>query len=593
MSILRKQQIQQVLDDENIYKRQVLSRINTALKGYQQSVLPAQIIDVDIVDNNKRSILNFVSMINELYLILRHTEDKLFELLTGHPSEYRRYLTLLNITKYYTAYEQLMKEYNNLNLNMSTKDQMKNNLTKIESYATEIIRLLKKNISILSTIWLFQFNGQSIERLMTIAPNLRTEEHMILEDIHRLYEKIKHKVLSIDSIQLLKEHIETLAFFLVLDKQYQRNKYDSVTADDISFEITAIIKEIRMGTGNRDLELILTRSFDKLLPEIAPYFKNGFDQFKEQRDELNRQNMPPEYDDNDDGEAEYVPQQYGPYRPYAPITDDDNATQYSRQYYVNPPIRRFGPPQSNELQRLHALYRQQPEMAQEGTRTHASLEDTTEEPSANKSTDAGIPYQSRDMSRPQIQQQLERNDYIRFTNLSTEADDGKKTSANTLNVFIRKYDNIRLLKSIIHYITREKDKKYLDENIDWDALREKEYLKDNLEKQDIIYLERLRRRPPHATKRENEAILNSFLGYPKDVLDYVIDIVPNEKDKAYLQKHRLGAPKGAVALEEPIAVAMPAEDREAEQRARGPAIPFEDRHNTAFLDSSAGKEEEE
>jgi len=476
MSILRKQQIQQVLDDENIIKRQVLNRVNSALKGYKESVLPAQIIDNDIVDNNKRDVNNFISLINELYLILRHTEDKLFELLTGHPSEYRRYLQLLNITKYYVTWEALMKEYSNFNLNYSTKDELKKNLIKIEAYVQEIDRLLEKNIIVLCNIWVYTHIGGPTYMLKSIITNLHADADATEEEIYNYVAYLEKKISGINSIQLLKEHIETRAFFMVLHKQHKSNKYGSVSADDIAFEITGIIKTISSTTQSKHLERILIHSFDRLLPEIAPYYTEGYDDFKEQRDELNRQAVPPPQDDGEDGDnEEYVPQEYvydGQYN--RQIEDEDNMTQYSNRSGL-PPLRHmpsFGAP-SNELQRIHEQYMRQRHEDRQGQahRMHGRnyLEDDNRQYPTYPTTQRAPFNASRaHIISPDELIELTQEDATILKKMVKLNETGF-TDGRVLSRF-KKYDR-NIILQIIHQLKSTQDKQYLQRFVNFHTVQ--------------------------------------------------------------------------------------------------------------------------
>lgn len=285
MSILRENQIKQILDDENILKRQVIDRERGQIKDYQESIKPPEILDVELVNSNKNAVKNFISKINELYLrlrVLRESNQFIDTLTNSKGNDYRKFISLLNIEPYFIEWENLMSEYTNIKLNQVTKENMKSNLQKIEPFIDEIIRILEKNINSITGIWRFQNNQITDKQLF--REYVKSDKFINLTEQKET--EIIQEMLNIDTILLLMEHIESLAFFKEIQRQYKANNYNYMNKADIAYSIIEIINEIQRETRSVKLTNKLKEKYSNLLPELSPYFKRGINEFHDAFEEL-------------------------------------------------------------------------------------------------------------------------------------------------------------------------------------------------------------------------------------------------------------------------------------------------------------------
>jgi hypothetical protein len=266
MSILRERQIKQILDDENILKRQVLDREKAQIKDYQETIKPPEVLDSVIVDNNRTNVNKFINKVNQLYIrlrVLRDSNEFFDTLMNTKGNEYRKYISLLNINEYYTDWENLMTEYTNLRLNQITKENIKINLLKIQPYVEEIVRILSKNIEVICNIWKYQQGFITVDTLFRTSIDLdKFPREFTEKEEFKFIDNLK----AVNSNQLLLEHIETLAFFQVLNMQFKQNNYDFIQKSTIAYEITSIVNQIQIQTGSKALGKTLLAKYNKLLP---------------------------------------------------------------------------------------------------------------------------------------------------------------------------------------------------------------------------------------------------------------------------------------------------------------------------------------
>lgn len=280
MSIIRENQIRQILDDENILKRQIISRQSRGIRNYEENIKPPQVMDLRIVDENKSKINTFVQLVNELYLrlkVLSYENTQFVETFTNRKgSEYRKYIELLNIKKPFDLWEEITTTYTNPRINQITREQIENNLQKISTYVEQTINFLKNLISIICAIYL-NVNDLISDRQFYI-------------ELRRNYEKLfmePEELIKIDTKLLLKEHIETLAFYNCISRSIRTNKIEPLNKSEIAYEIAQIIDEIYIKYPYMELKNYLIGLFKGTeLPELAPYFKSGFDYFKDRFREL-------------------------------------------------------------------------------------------------------------------------------------------------------------------------------------------------------------------------------------------------------------------------------------------------------------------
>lgn len=284
MSIIRENQIRQILDDENILKRQIISRQLRGIRNYEENIKPPQVMDLKIVDENKSKINTFVQLVNELYLrlkVITYEHTQFIETFTNkRGGEYRKYIELLNIKKPFDLWEEIMTTYINPKINQITREQIINNLQKISSYVEKIINYLEQITYSLCAMYLNENNLISDEELYFEVYKKR------VTDVEKISGEIK-ELEQIDTELLLKEHIETLAFYKCISRSINTNKIEPLNKQEIAFEIAQIINEIYVKYPYEELNKYLIGLFRGTeLPELAPYFRRGFDDFRDRFDEL-------------------------------------------------------------------------------------------------------------------------------------------------------------------------------------------------------------------------------------------------------------------------------------------------------------------
>lgn len=322
MSIIRENQIRQILDDENILKRQVIDREKRGIRNYEENIKPPQILDTKIIDENKGKINNLLSYLNTVYLRLRFVDEGQFlEILADlKKNEYRKYIELLNIVKPFQLWEQIMIEYTDPKLNQTTREQIKSNIQKLSSYIDEICVNISKIITCLCAIWLSNHGIKSPgvpyvpfmddrDLFETIFDNKQYDSTKPIEREARISLAKK-----IDSEVLLREHIEALAFYKCIQKNIKENKLVPLTKDEIAFEISQIINNIYIRFRNGYLNNQIIKIFkDTNLPELVPYFRQGYNSFKEYERELNSmrgEDVREEGEEKEGEEKEGEPEEY-------------------------------------------------------------------------------------------------------------------------------------------------------------------------------------------------------------------------------------------------------------------------------------------
>lgn len=284
MSIIRENQIREILDDENILKRQIISRQMRGIRNYEENIKPPQVMDLRIVDENKSKINTFVQLVNELYLrlkVITYEYTQFIETFTNRKgSEYRKYIELLNIKKPFDLWEEITTTYINPKINQITREQIINNLQKISSYVEKVTNYLEHITYSLCAMYLYRNDLISnVDLYFEVFQKRITDEERISEEIRDLEQ--------IDTKLLLKEHIESLAFYKCISRSINTNKIEPLTRQEIAFEIAQIINEIYVKYPYEELNKYLIGLFRGTeLPELTPYFRKGFDDFRDRFDEL-------------------------------------------------------------------------------------------------------------------------------------------------------------------------------------------------------------------------------------------------------------------------------------------------------------------
>ena len=308
MSILRERQIRQILDDENILKRQVIGREKAQIKDYEENIKPPQIIDNKIVETNNQEVNNLISFLNELYSRLKLIENNHSEFIdtfsNNKGNEYRKYLALLNIVKPFNLWEKLMNLMINPSVNIITKEQIQDKIQYLTPYLKQIIDSLDDTIKHLCYIFLGKFKVGIDATGKFNYFRAKDDENAVIDDA-TLFNGIFNEIYDDDDTDrkdvrelkkidpsLIREHIEAVALYKIILRQIEQNNLTPITKQLVAYEITDIIKSIDMNFRlHPELNEWLKSLFkDTEIPELSPYFKGNYGDFLNRYDELQAMN---------------------------------------------------------------------------------------------------------------------------------------------------------------------------------------------------------------------------------------------------------------------------------------------------------------
>jgi hypothetical protein len=314
--IIRQNQIRQIRDEDNYYKAQAFQKTKAFVKGFTQNIIPAQVVDTALVSKSKGGVNNLILLLNEIYNRLRifDENDREFTSVLSNSagSEYRKFISLINVVKIFQMWEELVNDYINPKINESTREGIRNNFQKISSYLKNITNYLKDLILEVCYIYDYKIlskdiaDGEDLDILKIdlynyIYPNspIRKiidkkddEEDDEEEDDNNIKrskfeEKINDLKEIVDSDTLIKSLIESLGFFNEIEKQIKSNNFKNIDKSELAFSIIAVINSVYTEFKNLQLQNDLIDLFEGMeLPLVAPFFNSGFGTFKRNLEEL-------------------------------------------------------------------------------------------------------------------------------------------------------------------------------------------------------------------------------------------------------------------------------------------------------------------
>jgi hypothetical protein len=294
MSIIRENQIRQIREEDNRLRKIVLNREKQGIKNYDENIKPVEILDTTIVDENKGSVQKFLNFLNELYLRLYiiANESKQFKETFSNTkgSEYRKYIELLNIVKPFNMWENLMTTYTNPALNETTREGIKKDLQKVTPFVININEYLDETIKDLCNIWMSKSGLISDDQLFDKVFEMHDQEYYSMGEA----EKEKYRRTNIEDLKeidvdlLLKEHIESNAFYEIVLSQIESDRLEPITKEQVVLQIGRILNDIYAENRSVTLYKNLVSYFsDTELPELAPKPSTTYDvTFKKKYDEL-------------------------------------------------------------------------------------------------------------------------------------------------------------------------------------------------------------------------------------------------------------------------------------------------------------------
>lgn len=298
MSILRERQIQEILDSDNFFNRIVLERQKAHIKDYEENIKRPQVLDTSIVATNKNKINDFITLLNNLLIRLKSFDLNLAEELTvfsnKNRSEYRKFLTELNITKPFQLWEDLMNEYTKPGLNEQTKESILIGLQKILPYLKTIINYSEKEILSLSYIVAYSEDNEHGDKIIDKDELF----HLYMDYDYDEYDEYNREIIdlltNINAINIIVPFIESCAFYRCVENAIEKNRLQPLTKQDIAFDISQIINEISLKSDYEGDDIVVRVIADKFndseLPDLVPYFRAGRDAFTERFRELDSMN---------------------------------------------------------------------------------------------------------------------------------------------------------------------------------------------------------------------------------------------------------------------------------------------------------------
>jgi len=291
MSIIRERQIKQIRDEDNRIRKIVYDREKQGIKDYEENIKPSSVLDVALIPVYNGKIQEILTFLNEVYIrtnLIVSNEDELTDVLGNTKgSEYRKYISLINIVKPFGLWEKLMNDYVKPETNEKLRETIINGVQKLTPYLNKIIpNLIEVNDKILSYM-LFQ-DGEISEGTLTsilfgsdidsLEPG--TKEYKYIKDVLK-----KFSVVNMD--QILKEQIEAVAFYRAMNNQIVKGNLRPITKEEITFEILEQIREITINYDNSGLTNEIIAMFKNTeIPSLAPYFKGSRQDLDEKFNEL-------------------------------------------------------------------------------------------------------------------------------------------------------------------------------------------------------------------------------------------------------------------------------------------------------------------
>jgi hypothetical protein len=279
MSIIRENQLRQIREEDNNYKKRVLDMMKQQIKDYQENIMSVPIIDDKEVDLNLSKTDIFTKYLNDLYIKIRQPDIvlKIFP----ESGELQKYINLLDIYKPFEEWNNLISSYNDTNLNIYTREQIKNGFQKMVVYLNKIcdffndiieqlMQFVLESKGVITETELNQYFTTKYKGLDLIAPNVK---------------KTLFKTKSIG--YLLKIHIESLAFFNNIKNDINNNKFQPLSKQSIAYEITKILENIYVKNKDANIKKYLMDLFKETeIPTLSPFFKKGYEDFENRFNEL-------------------------------------------------------------------------------------------------------------------------------------------------------------------------------------------------------------------------------------------------------------------------------------------------------------------
>jgi hypothetical protein len=308
MSIIRENQIREIRGETNRLQKIIYDREKSNITDYEENIVPVNILDEKIVDENKGKVDKFIRLVNALYsrlsLIDKSSSDFYETFSNTKSNEYRKYIELLNIVEALSQWNNLMNEYTNINTNSNTREKLILNLQKITPFINEICDYLYENIIQLCVVYLYKIGEIGDVEAHKYIYKVSANEHKSFENMQI--------VEGIEPEPLLKSHIVCLAFYRVVRHQLKTDNLNEIGKNEIAFEISQILNEMKVKFSSIRLEKLLLKQFKgTVIPELSPYFTAGFDGFSRRFNEIESmqggESEEEEESDLDSDEEPFVP----------------------------------------------------------------------------------------------------------------------------------------------------------------------------------------------------------------------------------------------------------------------------------------------
>jgi hypothetical protein len=330
MDILRDRQIKEILDLDNFFKRIVIQRTKAGVQDYVQNKTEPQILNNTVADNNKKTVNDFLNDLNNLYVVLtifnQDVEEFIGTLRNKNRGEYKKFMNLINIVKPFQIWTQLMDEYINPSINLITKENILNNLQKLLPFLSGVNNLLLGDVKDMSYIVANDTDLPPDE--LGISYPVISEQQLYgyffdgnyYDEDNDDARKIMKLIKEIKALEILPNMIECLAFYRCVYNAITNNKLKPLSKSEIAYEIAQVLNEIYVSADYAYRDVVINKISEKIggvdFPELAPYFRAGFNKFKKYFDELDA------LAGIDAAGIEVMPEFIGEYEPVAPATPE-------------------------------------------------------------------------------------------------------------------------------------------------------------------------------------------------------------------------------------------------------------------------------
>lgn len=315
MSIIRENQLRQIREEDNRLRKIVFEREKRGIKDYEENIKPPQVIDTKIVDENSGKTRTFLDYLNNLYIRLNLIENNQAEFINifrnTKDNEYRKFRELINIVKPFNLWDDLIKVYINPATNEMTREEIRGNIQKLTPFLKKNIEYLFDNIEHFTAI----FECDILKDDVVKNYNQQYEDGTISERRKdqlikyykyilniNMYERIYDgkfdeddpaNVKDLENLKLIDAEVELAPFIEItallqlIDNEIEKGSLKPITKQDVAYEIAQVINKIYTKFGNADLNNRIIKLFKgTTLPELAPFFRNGYGDFTERFNEL-------------------------------------------------------------------------------------------------------------------------------------------------------------------------------------------------------------------------------------------------------------------------------------------------------------------